>query len=462
MLHFTNQHIPSGSFKTSKQSNVLFKAHLGTCVGIALFDTNVNVGGIIHILLPEPVSSFAPEYPEKYASTGLPLFLQEMYAMGAKPATMAATVAGGALVGPLSHQDINLDIGGRSTDIAMKILRKEGIKIIKSETGGFFTCTLELNLSNGVTTISPAWNYNFSPFIFDKYNDSIKVSIISKENIEYTMESLSPIPQTALKIMRIVQQDNYTIESILKELQKDQVLAARTIKMCNSVIFTGKIKIESLKDALLILGENTLINSVITATIKSYFKQSDFNGYSLCRGGMFFHSVGCAVTSGIIAKITAKTDYKIGYNAELVAYTAGLLHDIGKVVLDQYIANLHPLFCREIYQNKSDYLTTEKDILGITHCETGAMLAKKWCFSDLLIDVIQYHHTPEKSSPQNRHIVSIVHIADLLMSRFNTGFEIDKIKSDNFDQILFEVGLVESDLTKIIDNIPLYVFDLNS
>ncbi|MBF0376116.1 MAG: HDOD domain-containing protein [Desulfamplus sp.] len=459
MVHFITTHIPSGSFKTAKKSNFLFQAHLGTCVGVAIFDDHAHIGGIIHILLPEPVSSFAPENPEKYASTGLPLLLQEMYSMGATQDNMVATVAGGALVGPLSHQDINLDIGGRSTDIVMKILCREGIAIKKSETGGFFTCTLELNLSNGVTTIKPAWSYNENSIHKETHRDSssniVEVERPSKDSIENTIESLNPIPQTALKIMRIVQKDNYSLSSIEKELQKDQVLAARTIQMCNSAIFAGKIRIETLKDALLILGETTLINSVITAAIKNYFNQSDANGYSMCRGGMFFHSVGCAVTSEIIAKITGKIEPKI-------AYTAGLLHDIGKVVLDQYVANLYPLFFRELHQKKADYLTAEQNILGITHCETGVILAKKWCFSDLLIDVIKYHHDSQNSPIKNRNIVSIVHIADLLMLRFNSIVQTDNTESENLNKILSNLGLSISDMAKIIDAIPLHVFDLNS
>ncbi|MBF0228537.1 MAG: HDOD domain-containing protein [Desulfamplus sp.] len=458
MVHTTTTHIPSGSFKTAKKSNILFQAHLGTCVGVAIFDDHANIGGIIHILLPEPVSSFAPEYPEKYASIGLPLFLQEMYSMGATQDNMVATVAGGALVGPLSHQDINLDIGGRSTDIVMKILCREGITIKKSETGGFFTCTLELNLSNGVTTIRPAWSYNYNSIHKETHIENsniVEVEKPSKDSIENTIESLNPIPQTALKVMRIVQKDNYTINSIEKELQRDQVLASRTLQMCNSAIFAGKIRIETLKDALLILGANTLINSVITAAIKNYFNQSEANGYSMCRGGMFFHSVGCAVTSEIIAKIAGKIDPKI-------AYTAGLIHDIGKVVLDQYVAKLYPLFFRELHQKKADYLTAEQNILGITHCETGVMLAEKWCFSDLLIDVIKYHHDPQSSPMSNRDIVSIVHIADLLMLRFNSRVQTDKTESANLNQILSNLGLSISDMAKIIDAIPLHVFDLNS
>ncbi|MBF0233283.1 MAG: HDOD domain-containing protein [Desulfamplus sp.] len=442
-------HIPSGSFRTSKQSNIMFQAYLGTCVGIALFDHNAHVGGMIHILLPEPVGTSVPENPEKYASTGLPLLLEELYSMGANPATMVATVAGGALVGPVSHQDVNLDIGGRSTEIAIDILCKEGISIKKSETGGFFGCTLVLDLDSGQSIIKPAWD--------PKAHSGMEVQSLSKESICITIDSLTPVPQTALKILRIIQQDNYTLELVSNELKKDQVLAAKTIKMCNSVVFGGKIKIDTLKDALLILGESTLIHSVITAAIKSYFSQCETSGYSLCRGGMFFHSVGCAVTSEIISTLTGKSNPR-------TAYTAGLLHDIGKVVLDQHIAECSPLFFRELHHKKTDSLSIEDTILGINHCEAGRMLADKWTFSNALTDVISFHHSPQKSEVLNRDLVSVVCIADLLMSKFNTGFEIgeiDKVKSKNLQEALSNLELSIADLSGIIDSIPLYIFDLN-
>lgn len=443
-MKIIKEHIPSGSYKASSKENRILQAHLGCCVGLALYDTQHKVGGIIHILLPEPPSSNPPEYPEKYATTGIPILLDALYQMGAKPETMTATIAGGALVGPVSHQDINLDIGGRSAEITEALLRSEGIAIGKSETGGFFTCTLELNLWNGSTHIRPAWE---SP-----PNAPMDHVIPTRENILRTIDTLTPIPQTALKILRIVQQDTYTIESISKELHKDQVLAARTLQMCNSAMFSGKIKIETLKDALLILGETTLIHSIITAAIENYFSQNEGKGYSLCKGGMFYHSLGCAVTAQAVAA-------KVEGIPPQTAYTAGLLHDIGKVVLDQYIAPLCPLFFRELHFRKTNYLDLEKKILGITHNETGTMLADAWQFSDALTSVIQHHHHPETAPKAHRKMVALIYVADMLMSRFNTGYEIDKMRYDQLTDALNELGLKTSTLPSLIDAIPLQVFN---
>ena len=75
---------------------------------------------------------------------------------GAHRESLSACLAGGALVGPLSRQDLDLDIGGRTTEVARTILEKENIEIVKSETGGFFTCCLSLGMNSGEFSIEPA------------------------------------------------------------------------------------------------------------------------------------------------------------------------------------------------------------------------------------------------------------------------------------------------------------------
>ena len=114
MVELTTSHIPAGTFRVCKGEAFLLQAYLGTCVGLAIHCKATGVSGLIHFLLPEPVSTLSAMQPEKYASTGVPIFLQALSQMGAKRDSMTACLAGGALVGPLSRHDLNLDIGGRT------------------------------------------------------------------------------------------------------------------------------------------------------------------------------------------------------------------------------------------------------------------------------------------------------------------------------------------------------------
>jgi len=143
------------------------------------------------------------------------------------------------------------------------------------------------------------------------------------------------------------------------------------------------------------------------------------------------------------------------------AYIAGLLHDIGKVILDQYVAEASPLFFRKLSQKNEDFLTSEKKLLGITHCEAGGFLARKWNFPDGLSDVIQFHHTPEKAK-KNKELTYIIYLADLLIEKFNTGFDLEKMQTKSFETALDHLGFKMKDLPELVDAIPINIFTNNA
>jgi len=152
---FRRQSVPSGTSYLGSQKKIIVEAFLGSCVGLALFDREANTGGLIHLLLPEPVSPNDLANSEIYATLGIPIFIKQLQKNGAQRKRMEAYIAGGALVGPVDETDLRLDIGGRNVEAVEKTLKNEGIEIVKSETGGFFTCRMELNLMNWEVRVEP-------------------------------------------------------------------------------------------------------------------------------------------------------------------------------------------------------------------------------------------------------------------------------------------------------------------
>jgi len=443
MNHIQNVYIPAGRFRVGKKSPHRFQACLGTCLGLALYDQEREAGGLIHILLPSPPgeAGFEPDTPEKYASTGIPMLINELIRMGCTTKALKATIAGGALVGPVSRIDLGLDIGGRSADIARQILKEQGIEILRSETGGFFACTLELDMTTGETKIAPAWETCTAP--------DAKAPVPDTQAIMSTIDNLQPVPQIALKILRMFNRDCHSLNDISQELSRDQVLSARTLQMCNAVFFSGTMKIDTLKDAVMVLGREMLVKNVITAALESYFRQTGPSGYSLCKGGLFFHTVGVACLAERLARQT-------GLCPPCLAYTAGLLHDIGKVVLDQHISDHLPLFFRTLKKEGQSIIQAEEEVLGFNHCRTGVILAEKWGFSEALTEVIRCHHTPEDAK-SHAHLVEITYLADRIMGKFFTGFDIDKINALHLAPIIKKMALDGVSLTRCIDDLPLEI-----
>ncbi len=445
-MHIINkQHVPSGSFFIAKKQPMILQAFLGTCVGVAISSEDAGMGGIIHLLLPEPVSSSAVDHPEKYASTGLPLFLEALEAAGVNLETARACIAGGALVGPIDNQDLDLDIGGRTTEIVEQILADKKIPVTKSETGGFFSCSLNLNLGNFTCSIEPAG--------FDKLDEKADVHQPSPAEIKKAMDQLKPIPQVALKILRIIEEGNYDIERIASEVRKDQVISAQTLKLCNSAMFARQRPIESLDHALVFLGQDQLVKLVISAAVERFFSQPAA-GYSLCKGGLYYHAIGTAMISEEIARQTKACE-------PAVAYTAGLLHDIGKVVLDQYVASTYPLFYRQLQKETTESQLIEKQLLSVDHTEVGYVLAQNWKLPQTLAETVRHHHKPEKASLAPE-VVAAVYLANLLMSRFHTGLELSRVDTGALEQRLAMVGLGFDRFHDLIDWIPSKAFHIET
>ncbi len=434
-------HVTSGTFIICEHEALLLQAYLGTCVGLALYCKKTGIGGMIHLLLPEPVSRASVNQPEKYASTGVPLFIEALLAKGAQKETLVATLAGGALVGPISEQDLGLDIGGRTADNVRAILTAKGIELIQSETGGFFTCCLSLNTVTGKCTIEPAGHHHVK--------GQVNIRIPSTADIKSAVDRMQPIPQVALKSMRLINQGGYAIEQLAEEVRKDQVIAARMLGLANSAMFAKRSPVESLDHALVYLGQDQLVKLILAASVHSFFDQST-TGYSLCKGGLYHHAVGCAQVAEALAAKTRKVDPRI-------AYTAGLLHDIGKVVLDQYVAPAYPLFYRQAMEKDENLITAEKRLLGTDHTEVGYLLAKQWSFPESLVHVIRHHHQPNKKN-EHKLLAVIVYMADLLLSRFHIGFELERLDTHTLAEHLDSIDLTVDNFADLVDLIPDAVF----
>jgi putative nucleotidyltransferase with HDIG domain len=437
MTRANKYHVAAGTHFIGQRQPMLLQAFLGTCVGLSLYDPKNRIGGVLHLLLPEPVTSMSVDQPDKYAATGVPNFIEAILKAGAEKAELRAGVAGGALVGPLNQQDIDLDIGGRTAERVLAILNAEGIGIERSETGGFFTCCLGLDLRTGEISIDPAG--------VEKINLDAPIRKPTEADITAAMESLQPIPQVALKVLRIIDEGEYDIERIGQEVRKDQVITARTLQLANSAIFTKKKQVESLDHALVFLGQDLLVKLVISAAVQSYFDQSGM-GYSLCKGGIYHHATGVALVAEQIARRTSKV-------APSRAYTAGLLHDIGKVVLDQHVTAVYPLFYRNLMEENHDVIAVERKLLGTDHIQVGHYLARRWDFPEPLIQCIRRHHHPDAGAPQSELAV-IVFLADLLMSRFNSGLEIECHDTRRLARHLATLGLSEDRFAELVDLIP--------
>jgi putative nucleotidyltransferase with HDIG domain len=435
--------VPAGEYRASKRKNEILNAYLGSCVGLSLCDRKRGVGGLIHILLPEPCGSDYLGRPVSYAVTGVPVLIKELHRLGSEISSLEATIAGGALVGDISQADVELDIGGRTVEITEMILRNAGINLIKRETGGFFSCRLSLNLDTMESAIHPIHNRP----------ETVGGEIIRPDAkmIRDAIEKIHSIPQVVFKILRMVREGRYSFKELASEVKQDQVISAKLLKLCNSAFFGRRIIADSIDRVLVMLGEKQLIQTIMSVSFEDFFT-GNIRGYSQCKGGLFNHAVGAAMICENLAR-------KSECVAPDIAYTAGLLHDIGKVVLDQHMGRAYPFFYSKTQLENEELIKAEREIFGITHDEAGAMLARQWSLPENLFDAIKNHHNPENAEKE-RVLSSVVYLADLIMSRFLVGQELERLDAEHVKKSLCNIGLNRIKFPSIVETIPHHIFQI--
>jgi putative nucleotidyltransferase with HDIG domain len=289
------------------------------------------------------------------------------------------------------------------------------------------------------------WDCRIMPTGVEKLDAARKIHAPAPRTVRQAAGDLKPIPQMALKIMRMIDADVYEIDEFIEEIRKDQVISARTLQLCNSAMFATRNQIQSLDHAVIMLGQKWLLKLVVSASINHFFNQCGM-GYSLCKGGIYHHAIGTAMLAEKLADYT-------GVTSPSVAYTAGLLHDIGKVALDQHVSETFPFFYRQLNEKERNLLEIEQEFFRTDHTQVGGELADKWRFPESLADAIRFHHAPETAT-RNTGLVHLVYLADLVMSRFNTRFELERMNTAQLESCLETIGLSMDQFPNVVDLVP--------
>ena len=427
--------IAAGNFAVKKSSTGFLTAPLGSAVGLALYDRTAGVGGIASFLLAEPAGGAGGDRAKIYVKSGLPLFINELQAAGADPKHLEAAVAGGAL----QFQEGNAD-DYRWCDIAVDSLLEElsrrQIPVAAVEIGGIRPMSLLLNTGNWQASIELMEDH--APF------SATQVAQPTAEQIDQAIKTTQPIPQIALKILAELEEGN-SLGSLVEQVKQDQVVAAKIIRFSNSPLYNHGKEITSIDRALVFLGENSLAEIAIAAAVSTCFGEPGI-GYGLMKGGLFKHALAVAHLAKSLAIYT-------GLAEAGAAYTAGLLHDIGKLVLDRFVAKTLPFFYQHTADGTKDYAELERELFDTDHLEVGQCLARQWHLSTSLTEVITYHHWPERAAAEQQPLVHLIYLADLLSSCYLPGVELESINTAGLTARLGALGLQPEQIPEIIENV---------
>lgn len=432
--------IHPGELRVTTGGSALLETHLGSCVGVCMFDRRARVGGLAHILLPKGSKEKEALFPARYASTAIPLLLKEMARFGASRENIVAEIAGGGLMLTNQKVSVEFNIGRRNLDMVREILAQEKIPVINKVIGGNLGRVISFDPGSGKTEI------RYTGVKPVRGSPPVKLQKIDPNKFKTKIENLKPIPDNARRVISMIEfSSEYSLENLENYVWKDQAICVNVLRICNSFQPGFRHKVQNMSNAASLLGLDTLRHIVIVASSCKLYDES-LKGYSTEKGNLSKHSICCAMVSRLIARRKSIGDPG-------VFFTAGLLHDIGKVILDQYAFENFNLVMDRVINEAKTFLEAENEILGCDHTQIGGIVAMEWGLPQALVEAISFHHKPEEAL-KNTEVVSVVHIANKICSMFGAGSGASALVDPPHEYAMSTVDLRAEDVEAIIEQLP--------
>jgi putative nucleotidyltransferase with HDIG domain len=239
------------------------------------------------------------------------------------------------------------------------------------------------------------------------------MKVLNKEDIISRLDGIDELPMlpdTVMKVNTMLQEVDFCIKDLSRIIEKDQSMVSKLLKIVNSTFFGLSSRISSVNHAIVILGLNTVRNALLSGSvIESMSSLENIKGIDI--RDFWTHSISVAVMSNYLAEKT-----KLCFPDD--CFTAGLLHDMGKLIISSYFVDEFGHICKFIKDENLSFFDAEKKVIEGGHDFIGAYLAKRWNLPPDLISTIRLHHQPLNNLQENE-MALLIQIADYMVNNMD-------------------------------------------
>jgi putative nucleotidyltransferase with HDIG domain len=229
------------------------------------------------------------------------------------------------------------------------------------------------------------------------------MSTLTFDEIVQTLDDLPSLPAVVMELLDNIDQDEVDISVLAKKVSHDQALTAKTLRLANSSLYGLQVKVTTIQQAITFIGFQSTRHLIAAAAITASFSEGACHGFD--DKAFWRHSVATATCAKSLARmLRLNQDY---------AFTAGLLHDIGRLALVTSFPSHYEKVIAYRAAHDCYMLEAERAVLGVDHVVAGLALAAHWNFSDTMRLAIAGHHAPE--APGAGFLAAIVHVADAMV-----------------------------------------------
>ncbi len=265
------------------------------------------------------------------------------------------------------------------------------------------------------------------------------------EDIKHKLDNIVNIPtlpQVLGKVTSMLQDPKVSAREVAAIISQDQALVTRVLKIVNSAFYGFARQIKTIDHALVILGFNRLKAAILTASVLEMFR-ADESVVPMDVAGFWEHSLGVGIMAKSIARHTRIPDTE-------EFFIAGLLHDVGKLVLAFYASDQYKLVVDKCNSESLFVREAEMQVLGFDHAVVGAWLFEKYNMPIDLVDVAGFHHSVTAYPGRGIQKISVVSLADMLARAMRIGNGGDTFVPDVSENILDMLNIDIFDVEAII------------
>jgi putative nucleotidyltransferase with HDIG domain len=259
------------------------------------------------------------------------------------------------------------------------------------------------------------------------------------KKIVSAIKTFPGMPGTAVKLLALIDDPAMRVSQIERILRHDPGLTANVLRLANSAYFGIPSKVGSIRQAVILLGLKRLIQMVIAACV-SAIMDKPVPGYDLSPGELWRHSIAVSVAAeGLVKELQVEAAEEI--------FTAALLHDVGKLVLGEFVNDDFKQIQTAVSQGIS-FEMAETIVLGINHAEIGARILTNWALPMEIVNAIQFHHAPQRAA-YNSTMLDIVHVANFMSLMIGIGIGRDGLQHQPSAEVTHRLGLQPYHLEKV-------------
>jgi putative nucleotidyltransferase with HDIG domain len=253
-----------------------------------------------------------------------------------------------------------------------------------------------------------------------------------------SIDTIPAFPATGSKVAQLLSKPDYSVLQVANVVKYDPSITANILKMANSSYFGSQHKISNINDAVMYLGQKNLLRAIQTAGISKYYKKGS-SGYYDKATDLWEHSVAVALMSQILSR-------KITGEENTTLYTAALLHDVGKIIMGEFVRDEMKKIVMLVSEHHMSFLEAEETVLGINHADLGGKIAEHWNFPIEIRDAISFHHRPDLLEKEDKTMPWIVYMADEACLMMGIGSAVEGLAQRAVGELLKKFNLRMKDL----------------